>query len=222
MTTKRFRRAHRRRAVLATSHDGIIPIVLEKVVPNNQDEMEEDSSPRQPDEVLTEEEESTSPRERMLTEEEVLKIFEHVHDSDRSLPPCLQYQVIPVDPNASKITPPPFNFKDGIFLLCVTDTPNFPQHLKERVSREPLKKSNFHWHPAKKDAAERLQMRNCYRYRNGNVGGPPAYLWTKVSPNNYDLLRLFFPIAKLQYHSRSLEMTVRRTYSTVSCMYVHP
>lgn len=46
----------------------------------------------------------------MLTEEEVLLFFEHVHHN-RSLPPCLEYRVIPVDPHGSKITPPMLNFQ---------------------------------------------------------------------------------------------------------------
>jgi hypothetical protein len=115
----------------------------------------------------------------MLTEEEVLLFFEHVHHN-RSLPPCLEYRVIPVDPHGSKITPPMLNFQDGLFLLCDTDSHHFPQHLLERISREPIATSSFHWHPAKKDAASQVQMRNCYRYNRGNVGGPPAFIWTKI------------------------------------------
>lgn len=148
---------------------------------------------------------------RELTEEEVLSIFEHVHHN-HSLPPDLKYQVIPVDPNGSKISPPRFNFSgtqgilvrnvclaraqcphaplfvytDGLFVLCDTNNPNLPKHLLQHVCRELPPKSPFHWHPAKKDksATARVQMRNCYRYKTGdggNLGGPKAYIWTKVS-----------------------------------------
>jgi hypothetical protein len=67
---------------------------------------------------------------RELTEEEVLSIFEHVHHN-HSLPPDLKYQVIPVDPNGSKISPPRFNFSGthGILVRHLFGARNALTHL---------------------------------------------------------------------------------------------
>ena len=54
---------------------------------------------------------------RRLSDSDVRGIFESLHGGIMPPPPHLQFQIVPVGPNGLKLSPPSYEFEDGLYVL---------------------------------------------------------------------------------------------------------
>lgn len=146
---------------------------------------------------------------RRLSDDDVRAIFESVHNN-RLPPPNLMFKVVPVGPNGLKLSPPSFEFDDGLYILLkpekkikkqqgAVDPPKVPSNLVPRVwQKKPPTRVSWSLSGPQFPQPTAIQQRYCYpkgdQEYSSRKGGA---LWTMYGPDGkenleYRLLHVYF------------------------------
>ena len=147
---------------------------------------------------------------RRLSDSDVRGIFESLHGGMMPPPPHLQFQIVPVGPNGLKLSPPSYEFEDGLYVLLkpekkrkgdwqATSASRVPSHLRSLIIKEtPPEACQWSLSGPQFPQPTAIQQRYCY------PKGDPAYcslkggaLWTMYDSKgkedlNFRLLHVYF------------------------------
>mmetsp|Transcript_15551 Transcript_15551/g.38366 ORF Transcript_15551/g.38366 Transcript_15551/m.38366 type:complete len:572 (+) Transcript_15551:124-1839(+) len=147
---------------------------------------------------------------RRLSDEDVRAIFESLH-GDHQPPPHLQFKIVPVGPSALRLSPPSYEFEDGLYVLLkpdkkrknarnwVPDLSMVPLHLGNLTMTDyPAKTCPWSLSGPQFPQPTAIQQRYCYpkgdREYSNRKGGA---LWTMYERNGkedlqFRLLHVYF------------------------------
>ena len=131
---------------------------------------------------------TTTPKPiRRLSDKDVRRIFECLHDG-RDPPANLPFRIVPVNSNGLKLSPPSYEFPDGLYILlrpCSkrphAPIPTAPKHLHHLLLSQPISDETCPWSLSGPQFPQPTAIQQRYCYPKGN----PAYssqkggaLWT--------------------------------------------
>ncbi|CAB9497888.1 expressed unknown protein [Seminavis robusta] len=129
----------------------------------------------------------------------ISSVFECIYHNKPPIPE-LQLKIVPVGPTSFKLTPPSFEFEDGLYVLYKTRRPldfsEIPSHLRHLVaSPEATKPSDWRLSgPQYPKTASQFQQRYCYpEGREEYCGTKGGVMWTMYRPDGREdtMVRLF-------------------------------
>eukprot|EP00980_Cylindrotheca_fusiformis_P014555 scaffold3924_cov109-Cylindrotheca_fusiformis.AAC.4 len=151
---------------------------------------------------------------RRLSDLDVRAIFESLH-GDHLPPPELKFQIIPVGSNGMRLSPPPYEFPDGLYVLMKPakrnqPKPRVPRHLLSFLAKD-TKEENCPWSLSGPQFPQPTAIQQRYCYPKGNIdyssqkGGA---MWTMYDNSgkedlNYRLLHVYFSAKRAGFSTPS-------------------
>eukprot|EP00934_Nitzschia_sp_Nitz4_P002384 Nitzschia sp. Nitz4//scaffold197_size40390//12126//13655//NITZ4_007513-RA/size40390-snap-gene-0.47-mRNA-1//-1//CDS//3329540472//2379//frame0 len=150
---------------------------------------------------------------RRLSDNDVRSIFESLH-GNHPPPPQLKFQIVPVGPHGQKLSPPSFEFEDGLYVLvrpekkrknmsssalAAVNQAKIPRHLKHLVM-ESLPPETCPWSLSGPQFPQPTAIQQRYCYPKGNPeysGRKGGALWTMYGRDGkedleFRLLHVYF------------------------------
>jgi hypothetical protein len=144
---------------------------------------------------------------KRMSERDVTEIFASLHEEGREPPPYLPFQIVPVGAKGLKLSPPSYEFRDGLYVLlapqkktkhgAVARQPSAPSHL-ERLVMTDLPAEHCPWSLSgpQFSGPTTVQQRYCYpKGRHEYASRTGGALWTMLihgkENHEYRLLHVY-------------------------------